>query len=404
MSTLTNKQTNNITKTTTVSEAGSTATETDVNVNLMEEDSLMSSGPNKNNAEVTMNASTDVDNMDLDQVSQKRRRMTNGQKKRLQKMIADGKTFAEAIETIREQEKSIGGAKRQRSDDSIPDNPPKRKADMSYRDAVTGIKVAIAAVNFPEEELSLEQLNKVDDAIMNAVEKIPIEGTRVSFSYCSFKPGYMVLTCVNEESKKWITSVVPTLKPWEGAKLRCMDGNDLPKPFIHLVWIPGQVEITPKSILDRMMRQNEGMCTTNWVVVNDLKCDKGHTMTVSVDSKSEKYLKERNYSVYLRFGKVTFRPKNKPNVFKTTETAEVSTVAKPVIKPSVLSKAPTEEQASTARKKSERPTLERKQRVDLSGNFPSPTSAQAGSTRDRRYSPRNGAQRDRSKPGSDPKL
>lgn len=368
---------------------------------LSEEDSMMPSSSNKTNAEAIMNASANTDNMDIDQLPQKRRRLTNAQKKHLHKMIADGKTFAEAIGIIREKEKSLGIAttKRQRSDDSQPENPPKRKPGLSYRDAVTGIKVAIAAENFPEVELTLEQLNKVDDAIMDAVERIPLDGTRVSFSYCSFKPGYMILTCVNEESKKWILSVIPTLTPWEGARLRCMDGDDLPKPFIHLVWIPGQVEITPKSILDRMMRQNDGMCTQNWVVVNDLKNDRGHTLTVSVDAKSEKYLRDRDYSVYLRFGKVTFRPKNK----SATKAPEANTETRPVLKPSVLTKTLKDGQGASGLPISERPTLVRKQRVDSSGSISSPSKYKAGS-RDIRYPPENRAQHECSKTGSDATL
>lgn len=152
----------------------------------MEEDSMMSSRPNQKNSAEGNNAPTDVNNMDVDQVNQKRRRLTAGQK-----MIANGKTFAQAIEVIREQERSLGGAKRQRSDNSQPENPPKRKADISYRDAV-----AIAAENFPEEELSLEQLNKVDNAIMDAVEKIPIDGTRMlgisAQSFIDFGPALQV--------------------------------------------------------------------------------------------------------------------------------------------------------------------------------------------------------------------
>lgn len=366
---------------------GSTSAVTELQ---MEEDSMMPSTSTKTNAEAIMNASADdMDNMDTDQVIPKKRRMTNGQKKRLHKMIAGGKSFAEAIEVIREEEKSMSSNsnKRQRSDDSPPVNPPKRKAGMSYRDAVTGIKVAITAANFPEVELTLEQLNKVDDAIMNAVEAIPLDGIRVSFSYCSYKPGYMILTCVNEESKKWITSTIPTLTPWEGAKLKCMDGDDLPKPFIHLVWIPGQVEITPKSILERMMRQNEGMCTTNWVVVNDLKNEKGHTLTVSVDAKSEKYLKERDYSVYLRFGKVTFRPKGKPIAKKPIET---STATRMVLKPSSLSKTTKEGQANSGLQNTVRPTLGKKQRVDSERS--NSTSSQADVMGDIQYLSANRAQ------------
>lgn len=66
---------------------------------------------------------------------------------------------------------------------------------------------------------------------------------------------------------------------------------------IHTCSMDTRPTLHSKSILKRMMRQNEGMYTVvMMVIINDLKDETGNTLALSVDAKSGTYLSERDYS------------------------------------------------------------------------------------------------------------
>lgn len=54
---------------------------------------------------------------------------------------------------------------------------------------------------------------------MNTLDNMDIEAEdlQVRFALCSFKPGYLVVKCVDRASADWLIDAFKTLQPWEGA-------------------------------------------------------------------------------------------------------------------------------------------------------------------------------------------
>lgn len=53
------------------------------------------------------------------------------------------------------------------------------------------MKIAMVAVKYPEDKMSLEKLGTVQDSISEAHDKVTTVGTQVRLAKCSKKPGYL---------------------------------------------------------------------------------------------------------------------------------------------------------------------------------------------------------------------
>lgn len=186
------------------------------------------------------------------------------------------------------------------------------KTTLSYRDAVSSIKVAITVENFPMAELTVENFKMIKETILKEVDNIPKDGPKVSFVGCSYKTGFMVINCVNETSKNWLTGKISVLEPWEGARLKWMEGDNIPKPNIFLLWIPGDGTTSQENILHRLERQNERLETNCWKVIFTKQESKGQLLTIYIDPRSEEVLKANDFKAYYNFDTVVFRKKNRP--------------------------------------------------------------------------------------------
>ncbi len=54
--------------------------------------------------------------------------------------------------------------------------------------------------------------------------------------------GVLTLACENEETRNWLLTVVPSLKPWEGASLRAGDRKDVLRATKILLHLPKKAE------------------------------------------------------------------------------------------------------------------------------------------------------------------
>ena len=125
------------------------------------------------------------------------------------------------------------------------------------------------------------QLTVLQRAILRAVQSLPEGGPQVRFHGCSHKPGWLQLTCADDESAKWLEEAAETLQPWEGARVRFVGGADLPRPHVCVAYLPDDGEdhcLSPDDVLTRLRRMNRNLNTREWVVLyresrdRDLRC------------------------------------------------------------------------------------------------------------------------------------
>jgi len=125
-------------------------------------------------------------------------------------------------------EGSSGGVKRPHSDSSTPSShkqQPKRPRSIdtqtgTYKEAGTGIKMAVIHRRHPETKLDQTQIDMIQTKLLNAVDRTPLGETPPQFLNSKSAQGVIWITCANEHSKDWLmrTASEPG-ELWEGAEL-----------------------------------------------------------------------------------------------------------------------------------------------------------------------------------------
>ncbi|XP_017462856.1 PREDICTED: uncharacterized protein LOC108356249, partial [Rhagoletis zephyria] len=102
-----------------------------------------------------------------------------------------------------------------------------RKPGVSYASATKRIKQAVLPKAFPESTLTREDQGKIEDAIVEEMGKgwwsiLPLDGIH-------FRPGLILVDCLDAESAEWLREIVPKLPDWDDAELTTCDGDNIPR-------------------------------------------------------------------------------------------------------------------------------------------------------------------------------
>lgn len=176
--------------------------------------------------------------------------------------------------------------------------------------------------------ISKKQVIRVYQAINDAIVRIGVQGAGPKFlSSKRHKQGYILMTCQNHESRKWLEREVPKLEPWPGARLSVTPGIQMPKPIILSLFIRTHHGVTNTTALELLRIQNPGLDTRKWNVINFQREKDGHILFVSVDEPSFQALRLVSFRVNLGMQKVSFwvqsapRPPKNKSVTKKPVTA-----------------------------------------------------------------------------------
>lgn len=263
----------------------------------------------------------------------RRKQLPGAARKRLSKLIKSGIPYQTALSTVLEQlaagesratcesqssSDPAGTSKRLLSDSSPQDQRAKKprvteSTKPSFNVAVKGVRVGFIHPDFPVEAFTEEQLGVLQRSILTAVDKLPDDGPQVRFLGCSHRPGWLLITCADQVSATWLESTYKDLQLWEGARLKVVQGEDIPKPHIYVAYIPDedQGRLTSESVLLRLRKMNHGLNTREWKILHREESGPGQVWTFSVDDRSRLALDGLNNRPFFGFGQVQFRPKVK---------------------------------------------------------------------------------------------
>ncbi|GJQ65600.1 hypothetical protein Trydic_g7697 [Trypoxylus dichotomus] len=130
-------------------------------------------------------------------------------------------------------------------------------------------------------------------------------GPEPKFSEVRHRAGMLRAACV--DAGTWFAGVLRNCAPWDGAKLKLVRGDDLPKAIKALVWIPGP-QMESDQILHRLKVQNQKLPMSSWRVVGTKADPKGQQMVVAMDESSWKVLQDTYHGkLHLQFSSVSFR-------------------------------------------------------------------------------------------------
>jgi hypothetical protein len=133
---------------------------------------------------------------------------------------------------------SSGGVKRPHSDSSTSSaeqqQPKKSRSTLmrpsTYREAATGIKMAIIHRCHPDMTLDHNQADTIQEKVSDLVEVHPVGEAPPRFLHSRFAQGILTTTCANENTKAWLMRTVESLgELWEGMELKVVNFRDLPK-------------------------------------------------------------------------------------------------------------------------------------------------------------------------------
>ncbi|XP_037933889.1 uncharacterized protein LOC119684008 [Teleopsis dalmanni] len=287
---------------------------------------------------------------------------TGAQKRRIKAMIRDGLDLETAKQKERERyslyKASLAAegesdrpstSKRCRSNNTSPEEtqrpqPKKPKATQhtssstgnqlkptpSYRDVANACKVAIAHEKYPEVNLTGDQMELIKSKLLEEIDKLPKHNSVYGFITSVNRDGWLSLTCCNGETRNWLTTCVPKLKPFPDAILKVFQGEEMPKTYVCITFIPPSAVLPPEILMSRLEKQNGGICTSSWRILRTEK-DKngGETVTISVDEKSKNWIVGQAGKLYLNFTQIHVRVKGEPTGPKKLTTKRPFTTEKP---------------------------------------------------------------------------
>ncbi|XP_071053658.1 uncharacterized protein [Onthophagus taurus] len=270
----------------------------------------------------------------IEKLQVKEKKLCGAARKRLRWLLKQGLTLeearAKATQPISEEEKR---AKRPRSESTTPKGPDTKRAATerrsapsggnlpqgqkptvaSFKQVLEGKKMGIADSLFPEVNLTTAQMQAIQEVIISRIVDLS-EGhegdIKPKFLGTTFKAGWLVVNCENQETADWIKSVTPTLQPWEGASLMAIDEKELPRATIMNAYFPNSADEKSDRILKIVKGQNEGLNTNEWRVLKRTTEGSSAFLTLSVDHPSVENLKRTNYKVSYKFGQITLRQKS----------------------------------------------------------------------------------------------
>lgn len=248
---------------------------------------------------------------------------------------------------------------------------------MTYNKVASSIRVGIKH----EQPMTNEQLVLLRDNILRKIIDLG-KGEGPEFHGCSFRPGWLLVTCENQQAKTWLEATIPSLKPWAGAKLTVLGEKDLPQTHIATVYVPEADAKTPQAALALLCVQNKHLNTELWKVLNSKVERGGVTITFSLDDSSVEGLKKSDLKASLGFNKVQFRLKE-----SSQQAPKTGTKTSPTPQASTSSTLPINPPPTT------RPLVEI--RRGTQSRFPSGRGTNRGANRSRG----RGQSRGRGKPG-----
>lgn len=293
-------------------------------------------------------------------------------RKRLRRLIVNGVSYEQArqvaLQPISPRDKV---RKRHISNDSTPGKVEKKRrfetvveplseqqmpqetdsAIPAFRQTLDETKVGIIHAGYPDENLNTDQMNAIQEAIIEKVLALD-SSTKPKFLGAIFRTGYLQINCADETALKWLCSVVPEMKPWEGAVLKTLVGDELPKAHVVNAFFPNSAEDSNEKILKLVKQHNVGFHTTNWKVLKRMTRGKNTVYLVTViDEQSTAVLRKINCRVSFKFGEATIRakgikPKEMFNSGKSKESDKPDT-AKPSSRQTIsLGKQSTEDRSN----------------------------------------------------------
>lgn len=179
----------------------------------------------------------------------------------------------------------------------------------SYGEIASRVRVGIMPKKYPAVELSNNQQQVVQEALLLEVIQQRREQFKPKFACCRFRPGFLVLTCQDKHTADWVKNKVPSLSLWEEADLVVVDEDKIPRPDELVSFFAFSAKYSNDMILSLIESQNDNLYTDTWRILRRHVKGDHVELVLSVDDSSLRKLGERQFVLNYRYGQILMKKK-----------------------------------------------------------------------------------------------
>ncbi|XP_055622394.1 uncharacterized protein LOC129765962 [Toxorhynchites rutilus septentrionalis] len=191
---------------------------------------------------------------------------------------------------------------------------------ISFKEALEQIKVGILPENYPNTELTTAQLDSIQNALLTAMEQQRNEPVKPKFFNCSYKSGYLILSCKDHQTSEWLKKVFPMITLEDNIKLVALDAKNILRPEILHALFPQSATYSDERLKSHIESQNENLSTNKWRILKRSNPNEIHAdWTLTVDEASMRQLVSNNFKINFRFGETKLRKTNPKQCQTTTQ-------------------------------------------------------------------------------------
>ncbi|KAG8296920.1 hypothetical protein J6590_046914 [Homalodisca vitripennis] len=164
-----------------------------------------------------------------------------------------------------------------------------------FREVLSGHKLALVPVSFPERRLSEEEAMELRGRILDEV--LSAEGVCLQFKRYFPERGALVML-------NWLQGLALGLGIGGpgGIGVICGDYKELIRSIKVFLRVDGPMAEDSATILGAIKKQNAGISVSDWRVVGDVHMGDSRTLVILVDEQSSATLKGRNWRVLIGRG------------------------------------------------------------------------------------------------------
>lgn len=174
----------------------------------------------------------------------------------------------------------------------------------TYSDIANRVRLGIMPRNYPVIELTTNQQEVVQEALLLKVVQQRREHFKPKFVCCRLRPGYLVLTCQGKETADWVKNKFTSLVLWEGADLVVVDEDKIPRPEVLIAFFPWSAKYGNDMIMSLLESQNDDLFADTWRILYRRVKGEHVELTFTVDDCSLRKFKDRKFVLNFRYGQI----------------------------------------------------------------------------------------------------
>lgn len=241
-----------------------------------------------------------------------KKRLSGAQKKKLarEKKMAEG-TWVEKPKPKQRGEKRQS----QRMEQDVAPKAARKEGPegITFKEALTAVKMAVILEGHPLERLSEEQALDLEFLITEKISRNE-EGFVPTFLSCRLENGALIINCADLGSSKWLEQIVVEINPWQEQTLLVGEARKLVRTTKIIAKLPKVCsKLESKEVLRKIEAQNGGLTPTEWNILHRKNEPSGQTIVLSVPELDAATLGKRGYKFYIGLHQVQAKVLDKPS-------------------------------------------------------------------------------------------